>query len=50
MQYLPGVKITDIPRLNTAGVALDLVAKRATEAYLLQVHIEGQVGCGTSPP
>ena len=38
LQYLPGVKVTDNQRLGEAGVPLDLVAKRATEAYLLQVN------------
>jgi predicted unusual protein kinase regulating ubiquinone biosynthesis (AarF/ABC1/UbiB family) len=40
LQYLPGVKITDTPRLGAAGVPLDLVAKRATEAYLLQASAQ----------
>ncbi|GAX86017.1 hypothetical protein CEUSTIGMA_g13432.t1 [Chlamydomonas eustigma] len=41
LQYLPGVRITDNARLNEAGVELKLVAKRATEAYLLQILKHG---------
>jgi hypothetical protein len=40
LEYLPGIKITDSQRLSAAGVATDLVARRATEAYLMQVSAE----------
>jgi predicted unusual protein kinase regulating ubiquinone biosynthesis (AarF/ABC1/UbiB family) len=33
-----GVKITDMQRLQAAGVPTELVARRATEAYLMQVR------------
>lgn len=38
VQCPAGIKITDMPRLEAAGVATDLVARRATEAYLMQVR------------
>jgi predicted unusual protein kinase regulating ubiquinone biosynthesis (AarF/ABC1/UbiB family) len=38
LEYLPGVKITDMQRLQAAGVPTELVARRATEAYLMQVR------------
>ncbi|KAF8066232.1 ABC1K7 [Scenedesmus sp. PABB004] len=41
LEYLPGVKITDAARLQAAGIATDLVARRATEAYLMQVLRHG---------
>ena len=37
MEYLPGIKISDVAGLRAAGIDTDLVAQRATEAYLLQV-------------
>jgi len=41
LQYLPGVKITDKERLTAAGIELDTVAQRATEAYLIQILRHG---------
>ena len=41
LQYLPGVKISDAEKLQAANVELDLVASRATEAYLLQILKHG---------
>eukprot|EP00879_Flechtneria_rotunda_P001676 GHRR01001836.1.p1 GENE.GHRR01001836.1~~GHRR01001836.1.p1 ORF type:complete len:739 (+),score=239.78 GHRR01001836.1:270-2486(+) len=41
LEYLPGVKISDVGRLQAAGIAIDLVARRATEAYLVQVLRHG---------
>jgi predicted unusual protein kinase regulating ubiquinone biosynthesis (AarF/ABC1/UbiB family) len=42
LQYLPGVKISDVEKLEAASVELDLIASRATEAYLLQVLKHGR--------
>jgi predicted unusual protein kinase regulating ubiquinone biosynthesis (AarF/ABC1/UbiB family) len=36
--FAAGVKITDTQRLQAAGVPTELVARRATEAYLMQVR------------
>lgn len=41
LQYMPGIKITDKPRLLSAGLDLDAVARRATEAYLVQILRHG---------
>lgn len=41
LQYLPGVKISDVEKLEAANVELDLIASRATEAYLLQILKHG---------
>ena len=37
MEYLPGVKINDKVALETMNIDTKLIAKRATEAYLLQI-------------
>jgi len=41
LQYLPGVKITDVVGLAAAGLDKGQVAVRATEAYLLQILRHG---------
>ncbi len=41
MEYLPGPKITDIAAIQAFGLDPKLVAKRATEAYLLQILTHG---------
>ncbi|GFR49675.1 hypothetical protein Agub_g11822, partial [Astrephomene gubernaculifera] len=41
LEYLPGIKISDVPRLASAGVDLQRVAARATEAYLVQMLRHG---------
>jgi predicted unusual protein kinase regulating ubiquinone biosynthesis (AarF/ABC1/UbiB family) len=41
MEYLPGVKISAKEELRAAGLDTDLIAKRATEAYLIQVLKHG---------
>ncbi|PNW79848.1 hypothetical protein CHLRE_08g369150v5 [Chlamydomonas reinhardtii] len=41
LEYLPGVKISDKARLAAAGLDLDMVARRATEAYLIQILKHG---------
>ena len=37
MEYLPGIKISAAAALKSAGIDTALVARRATEAYLMQV-------------
>lgn len=37
LEYMPGIKITDVVRLQAAGIDTKLVAQRSTESYLLQV-------------
>ena len=47
----PGIKLSDKARLEAAGVAAGLVARRATEAYLIQIlrhgffHADPHPGC-----
>ncbi|GBF95186.1 hypothetical protein Rsub_07899 [Raphidocelis subcapitata] len=41
LEYLPGIKISDKARLEAAGLDIDLVARRATEAYLIQILRHG---------
>lgn len=41
LEYLPGVKVSDKARLEARGIAVDLVASRATEAYLIQILKHG---------
>lgn len=38
---LTGIKITDAARLRAAGISTELVAQRATEAYLIQMLRHG---------
>ena len=37
LEYLPGIKISDVTALRAAGIDTKLVARRATEAYLIQL-------------
>ena len=37
LEYLPGIKISDVTALRAAGIDTTLVARRATEAYLIQL-------------
>ncbi len=37
MEYLPGIKISAAAALRSAGIDTALVARRATESYLMQV-------------
>lgn len=41
LEYLPGIKITDINAMTSAGIDGAAVAKRATECYLMQVLQHG---------
>lgn len=41
MEYLPGPKITDLGAIEGAGLDAKLIAKRATEAYLIQILKHG---------
>ena len=46
MEYLPGIKISDVDALRAAGLNTEVVARRATEAYLMQVR---RPGCRAPP-
>ncbi|KAG2482100.1 hypothetical protein HYH03_018956 [Edaphochlamys debaryana] len=41
LEYLPGVKISDKAKLEAAGLDTDMVARRATESYLIQILKHG---------
>lgn len=41
LEYLPGIKISDVDRLRAVGLDTEAVAVRATEAYLTQVLDHG---------
>ena len=41
MEYLPGPKITDLQAIERAGLDAKLIAKRATESYLIQILKHG---------
>jgi predicted unusual protein kinase regulating ubiquinone biosynthesis (AarF/ABC1/UbiB family) len=41
MEYLPGPKITDVAAIQARGLDPKPIAKRATEAYLLQILTHG---------
>lgn len=48
MEYLPGIKISDVGALRAAGLDTGVVARRATEAYLMQVMVFRVQGATTS--
>jgi predicted unusual protein kinase regulating ubiquinone biosynthesis (AarF/ABC1/UbiB family) len=41
LEYLPGIKISDSQRLVSANLDTQLIARRATEAYLQQILRHG---------
>ena len=41
MEYVPGIKINDIQRIEAAGIDRQLLAKRSAEAYLTQLCRHG---------
>ena len=41
MEYVPGIKINDIQRIEEAGIDRKLLAKRSAEAYLTQLCRHG---------
>ena len=41
MEYVPGIKINDIQRIEDAGIDRQLLAKRSAEAYLTQLCRHG---------
>jgi aarF domain-containing kinase len=38
MEFVPGIKINDISRIEKAGIDRQLLAKRSAESYLSQVN------------
>jgi hypothetical protein len=41
MEYVPGIKINDIQKIEEAGIDRSLLAKRSAESYLTQLCRHG---------
>lgn len=41
MEYVPGIKVNDIARIEQAGINRELLAKRSAESYLTQICRHG---------
>lgn len=49
MEYVPGIKISDIPAIERAGIDRELLAKRSAESYLTQICRHGYFHCDPHP-
>lgn len=50
MEYAPGTKITSTAAITAAGLDAPAIARRATEAYLLQILRHGFFHAGPPAP
>lgn len=41
MEYVPGIKVNDIERIEAAGIDRKLLAKRSAESYMTQLCRHG---------
>ena len=41
MEYVPGIKINNIEKIEQAGIDRELLAKRSAESYLTQICRHG---------
>lgn len=41
MEFVPGIKVNDIERIEAAGIDRELLAKRSAESYLMQLCRHG---------
>ena len=49
MQYLPGIKVTDVKAMERAGYDRKVLAKRLAESYLIQLCEHGFYHCDPHP-
>ena len=49
MEFVPGIKINDISRIEEAGIDRQILAKRSAESYLTQLCRHGFFHCDPHP-